>query len=316
MGFDPVRARLVVFAGNGGAILNDTWEFDSQSGAWRQPAIAGDAPSPRHRHETAVAADRGTLFFFGGLAPSGATNELWMLGPGFLPDTPRIAANGVINAFSGAAGAVSPGELVSIFGQGLGPIEGISFQFDPLTGRLPTSGPGVSVSWNGIPAAFYFARTDQLNVQAPYELVGASEAGLVVTVNGQASDSFAIPVAETHPGLFPRIWNEDGTINSPETPAAAGSIIVLYATGQGVTAPASLTGAFPVDVYPEPQAPSSLRIGGLDAELLFRGQAPGTSGVMQLNARLPAGLQPGVAIPVVLMVGSAESQEGVAVAVR
>lgn len=91
---------------------------------------------------------------------------------------------------------------------------------------------------------------------------------------------------------------------------------MLYATGQGVTNPGSPTEAFPVDVYPEPQAPTSLRIGGLDAALLFRGQAPGTSGVMQLNARLPAGLQSAVAIPVVLMVGSAESQGSVTVAVR
>jgi uncharacterized protein (TIGR03437 family) len=316
MGFDPARRRLVLFGGSGGAILNDTWEFDPQPNAWLQPVIAGNPPSPRQRHETTVAGDRGTVFFFGGLTPAGATNELWMLGPGFLPDTPQVAPNGVINAFSGEGGAVAPGELVSIFGQALGPIEGVIFQFDPLTGRLPTSGPGVSVTWNGIPAAFYFSRSDQLNVQVPYELAGASEASLVVTVNGQASDPGVIPVAPTHPGLFPRVWNQDGTVNSPENPAAAGSIVVLYATGQGVTAPASPTGAFPVDVYPEPQAPTSLRIGGLEAELLFRGQAPGTSGVMQLNARLPQGLAPSNALPVILSLGSVDSQPGVVIAVR
>jgi uncharacterized protein (TIGR03437 family) len=316
MGFDAIRGRLVLFGGTGNLIFNDTWEYEPAAASWRQAVIAGDPPSPRHRHETAAAVERGTIFFFGGLTASGATNELWMLGPGFAAEGPRIAANGVINAFSGAGGAAAPGELVSIFGEGLGPIHGVSFEFDPLTGRLPTSGPGVSVSWNGVAAPFYFARSDQLNVQTPYELAGASEASLVVTVNGVASEPAVIPVAATHPGLFPRVWNQDGTVNSAENPAAAGSIIVLYATGQGVTTPASLSGAFPVEIYPEPAAPTLLRIGGVEAEILFRGQAPGTSGVMQVNARVPLGVAPAAAVPVVLLIGSGESQAGVVVAVR
>jgi len=315
MAFDAVRGRLVLFGGSGNGLLNDTWEYDPRSGSWQQPVIAGDAPSPRHRHETALAGDPGTIFFFGGLTSSGATNELWMLGPGFLSNRPRIARNGVLNAFSGEGVAVAPGEIVSIFGDGLGPISGVSFNFDRQTGRLPTSGPGVSVTWNGVPAPLYYASSNQLNVQVPYELEGVSEASLVVTVNGQASDAVTIPVVPTRPGLFPRIWNEDGTVNSTDNPASAGSVIVLYATGQGVTSPRSPTGAFPIGVYPEPAATTLLRIGGFNAELLFRGQAPGTVGVLQINARAPVGLAPGV-VPVALSIGAGESQSGVALAVR
>ncbi len=316
MAFDTVRGRLVLFGGNGNGPLNDTWAYDPRAGSWQQPAIAGDPPSPRHRHEAAYAGDRGTIFFFGGMTATVATNELWMLGPVFVVDRPAIARNGIVNAFSGEGGAVSPGEVVSIYGAGLGPITGISFAFDQQTGRLPTSGPGLSVTWNGMPAPLYFARSDQLNVQAPYELEGSSEANVVVTVNGQSSDIVTIPVVATRPGLFPGIWNEDGTVNSPDNPAPAGSIVVLYATGQGITSPRSQTGAFPVDVYPEPQAPMSLRIGGIEAELVFRGQAPGTAGVMQVNARVPVGLGPAADLPVVLSVGSSESQAGVLLAVR
>jgi uncharacterized protein (TIGR03437 family) len=316
MGFDSIHGRLVVFGGNGSALLNDTWEYNPRSGAWRQPAVAGDSPSPRQRHETAVASDRGTIYFFGGLTAAGATNELWMVGPGFVLEAPRIAPGGVVDAFSGDGGGVAPGELISIFGEGLGPINGIGFEFDPLTGRLPTSGPGVIVTWNGMHAPFYFVRADQLNVQAPYELAGATEAVLVVTVNGQATAPVVIPVVATRPRLFPRVWNEDGTVNSPENPARPGSIIVVYATGQGVTDPPSPSGAIPAGVFPEPEAPTSLRIGGTEAEILFRGQAPGTAGVMQVNARLPMELPAPVEIPVVLRVGEAESQGGVRVVVR
>jgi uncharacterized protein (TIGR03437 family) len=107
----------------------------------------------------------------------------------------------------------------------------VTFGFDPQTGALPTSGPGVSVTWNGVPAPLYFASADQLNVQVPYEVASASEARLVLTVNGQSSEPVVTSVVATHPGLFPRVWNADGSLNSPENPAARGSVVVLYATG-------------------------------------------------------------------------------------
>ena len=315
MAFDAIRRRLVVFGGSGNSTLNDTWTFDPRSASWEQPAIAGDAPRPRHRHETAYASDRGTIFFFGGVTASGATNELWMLGPGFLFTRPEIAENGVVNAFSGQAGAVAPGEAVSIFGTGLGPDIGVGLAFDPQTGTLPTSESGVSATWNGIPAPLYFISAGQLNVQVPYELDGATEANLTITVSGQQSDTVTIPVAATKPGLFPRVWNQDGTANSPENPAMAGAVVVMYATGQGVTNPRSRTGAFPVGFSPEPQAAVSVRIGGIEAEILFRGQAPGTAGVTQINARVPGGLSSS-SNPIVVSIGTSQSQPGVFVHVR
>jgi uncharacterized protein (TIGR03437 family) len=237
-----------------------------------------------------------------------------MLGPAFISTGPELSRESVVNAFSHIGGAVAPGEIVTIYGNNLGPLNGVAFGFDPLTGQLPTSGPGVSVAWNEIPAPLYFARSDQLNVGVPYELEGASEARLTVTVNGLPSDPVPIPVIATHPGLFPAVWNQDGTLNSPDNPAAVGSIVVLYATGQGVTIPASRTGSYPdpaTGIYPAPLAGTALRIGGLVAELLFAGQAPGTAGVMQVNARIPFGIEPGSPVPVTLQVGLSESQPGV-----
>jgi len=298
MAFDAVRGRLVLFGGNGGGLLNDTWEFDPRAGSWQQTALSGPAPSPRHRHEAAYVTDRGFTVFFGGIASSGLTNELWMLGPSFVLGRPEVSAGGVVNAFSGEGGAVAPGEAVSIYGRDLGPINGIALGFDPITGLLPTSGPGVSVTWNGIPAPLYFVLADQLNVQVPYELDGATEARLVVTVNGQASDPVTVPVSPTRPGLAAQVWNQDASLNSPGNPAPVGSIIVLYATGQGVTRPPSRTGAFPAGgVYPESAAATSLTIGGIAAEILFQGQAPATTGLMQINARVQAESLPAPRFP-------------------
>jgi uncharacterized protein (TIGR03437 family) len=314
MAFDSMRNLLVLFGGFGGSILGDTWEYDPRPSAWSQPVLTGDRPTPRFRMETAYAADRGTVFFFGGSTDTGKTNELWMLGPGFAQTAPQISREAIGNAFSGESGAVAPGEIVSVYGTNLGPVEPVSFNLDPLTGRLPVSGPGLSAAWNGIPAPLYFAASGQINMQVPYELAGSEEASLQVTVLGQASQPVAIRVLPTHPGLFPRIWNADGSINSTETPASSGGIVVFYATGQGITNPASRTGAIPTGTLPEPAAPVTLTIGGVEAELLFRGQAPGTVGVMQINARVPEGLNG--TVPVVLTIGGRRSQSGVMLAIR
>ncbi len=79
--------------------------------------------------------------------------------------------------------------------------------------------------------------------------------------------------------------------------------------------PAMATRARPAaGIYPEPAAEATLTIGGQAAQLLFRGQAPGTAGVVQINAVLPSGIRSSAAI--VLKIGTAESQASVSVFVR
>lgn len=314
MVFDSARRRLVLFGGVGSGILNDTWEYDPLR-AWRQPLIEGPAPSPRSRHESAYASDRGTAFFFGGSTVAGLSSELWMLGPGFVSPRPEVSRAGVVNAFSGATGPLAPGEIVSIYGSGLGPVEGVAFAFDPLTGRLPASGPGVSVTFNGIAAPLYYAQSEQLNIQVPYELQGAESAELVVRVNGSASEPIQLRLAPSSPGLFPRPFHPDGSEVTLQRPASAGGIVTYFATGQGLTTPPSQTGSYPVNGFPEPAARTTLTIGGQPAEILFRGQAPGAAGVMQINARVPESSTDGE-LPVVLSIGESTSQPGVLIPVR
>ena len=90
--------------------------------------------------------------------------------------------------------------------------------------------------------------------------------------------------------------NQDGTLNSRDTPASRGSIVTLYATGEGVRHPG--------ESLASPVLPVSLTIGGKRAEILYAGAAPGFAGLMQINARVPA--SPGGAgfYPVLLTVGS------------
>ena len=319
MVFDAARSRIVLFGGSGSAAtLNDTWQFDAARTAWSELQPGGTVPAARSRHQSAYVPELSAAFYFGGnLDTGGKTNELWMYGPAAAPIPPRLTREGIVDAFSQRGGTVAPGELVSLFGSALGPAQGAPFQFDGETGLLPGSGGGVQVTFNGIPAPLLYADAGQINAQVPYELAGAQTAQIQVTVNGQRGDAIPYPVSATKPALLPRVFNQDGRENSAGAPARAGEIVVLFATGQGVTSPPSITGAVARGpAYPVPQAETRLLVGGVAAEILFRGQAPGTTGVMQVNARVPTGVAAGPAVPVVLEVGGVASQVGVNVAIR
>ncbi len=316
MVFDDNRKRLVLFGGLGGPALNDVWEYDPASPAWSQITPGGDAPTPRYRVESAFASDLGTAFFFGGQTIS-YTNDILLLSAASLspPAAPQIAPGGITDVFSGGGGPFAPGEIVAIYGTSLGPGAGVSSAFDPGSAPLRVASAGVSVAVNGKAAPLYYVSTGQVNVQIPYEVNGQPQASISVSYNGAASSAQAIPIVASAPRLYPGIFNQDGSLNSPDHPAAAGSIVILFATGQGVTSPPSVTGKVASAPYPGPVGPVRVLIGGLDAGILFAGQAPGTAGVMQVNATVPVGITASTA-DVSLIVGSAPGQKGVTLTVR
>jgi uncharacterized protein (TIGR03437 family) len=90
------------------------------------------------------------------------------------------------------------------------------------------------------------------------------------------------------------IVNQSGSVNSDSDPAQQGALLTLYATGEGLTDGANNTGQPAGTPLAHPRLPVTLTIAGLQAEVLFAGSAPGLIGVMQINARVPAGfLAPG-----------------------
>lgn len=294
--FDDARARLALFGGFGADLLGDTWEFNPAAGAWQTTALGGVSPAPRQRQESVYAPGIG-MIMFGGITASGNTNELWILG------TPALA---VVDAFSGAGGGVAPGEVVSIYGSALGPAAGVAQPFDAVSSRLPLTAAGVTVTWNNLPSPLYYVSAGQLNVQAPYELSGSTQATVSV-----AGANLTVPVTSVHPSVFPAVFNSDGSRNSPANPAARGSVIFFFATGQGVTVPASITGMAAIGSYPDPAATVTVS----NAEVVFKGQAPYTAGVMQINARLAPDAPVGDAVPIRLTVGGVAAQD-LAVAIR
>jgi uncharacterized protein (TIGR03437 family) len=228
----------------------------------------------------------------------------------------------VVNAASFAPSAVSPGEIVTIYGSNLGPSTLTTAQLDSTGQKLSTSVAGTQVFFDTDPAPIVYTSAGQASVIVPYSVQGKSAVNVLLVYNGALQDATPIIVAQSAPGIFTAdgkqaaALNQDTSYNSASNPAARGSTVVLFATGEGQTNPPGVDGQIANSVYPKPALPVSVTIGGQPASVAYYGAAPGlTAGLMQLNVVVPENIQPGNAA-VVLTVGTANSQDGVTVAVN
>lgn len=280
--FDERRRRMVLHGGSGNQVFNDTWEFDPAAGLWEKLGI--QAPSPRHRLQGEYAPGVETIYFFGGIAGSLPTADLLAL---------SVAQPPLVNAFSQSKGAQAPGALATLYGSGLGPATGVVAQLDAATGRLPELLGGVSIRVNGFPAPLLYAQAGQLNFQIPYE-IPVGPASVEVRVNGVAKPVVVVPIAAASPGLHGAAYR-------------TANVLTFYATGVGRTNPPSPTGALSTEPYPQPLGAVGLRIGGREARILFAAIAPGTAGVLQVNAEIPGGIALGASVEAALRIGDSES---------
>jgi uncharacterized protein (TIGR03437 family) len=241
---------------------------------------------------------------------------------------PQPVVNAVTNAASYDTLAVSPGEIVSIWGAGLGPAAGANLTLDSNS-LVETSLLGTQVLINGDPAPLTYAGAGQVNAVVPYEVASATTANVVVVYQGNASATFAIPVAAARPGIFTHtgsgtgqgaILNQDQSVNGVSSPAARGSWISIYATGEGVTTPPGVDGrvsGYKGTPLPKTKAACSATIGGQTANVNYCGEAPYfTAGVLQVNAQVPDSISPGSSVPVTITVGGVTSQANVTIAVQ
>ncbi|MGI8742274.1 MAG: IPT/TIG domain-containing protein [Bryobacteraceae bacterium] len=204
------------------------------------------------------------------------------------PVTPPVALETIVNAASLAAGPVAPGEIVTIYGAG----------FDATQ---------TQVLFDGTPATLFYAGDSQINCQVPYGLPPGAASTVSIRIKGAPVASLPVNVVAANPGIFTvsqgkgqiAAANEDGSYNSTANPALRGSVITVYATGDG-----------------QNNTEVNLTIGGYAAALLYAGPAPGYPGLMQVNARVPSGFLPPGSQAVVLAIGKAQSQAGVTLAVQ
>lgn len=137
----------------------------------------------------------------------------------------------------------------------MGPDDGVTAT-PSASGLLPTQLAGVQVFFDGVAAPLYYAQSQQVNVQAPFELANPTTQIRIVYHN-QATWASTVAVQPAAPGIFHAdggdsaqalLLNQDGTYNSAANPAPRGSVVALWGTGGGAIAPAGITGGFtPLD---------------------------------------------------------------------
>ncbi|MBI3282247.1 MAG: SBBP repeat-containing protein, partial [Acidobacteria bacterium] len=237
----------------------------------------------------------------------------------------RMAVSGVASAASYAGGGVAPGEIIFFTGNGIGPQSVATLVLD-ANGRVSPSLAGVRVLFDGVPAPVIYVSSGQGSVIVPYSVAGKPTTQMVVEYEGNRSAALTLNVQPAKPALFSAtqtgrgqgaILNQDFGYNSAQNPAAKGSYVMLYGTGEGQTNPPGVDGSVAAAApFPRPVGAVSVKIGGLDANLIYAGAAPGQiAGLFQINAQIPEGVASGDQ-PVVVTIGTASSQPGLTVAVR
>jgi uncharacterized protein (TIGR03437 family) len=242
------------------------------------------------------------------------------------PPAPEIARDGIVNAACYTGQAVAPGEIVLLFGSGLGPPE-LLLALPDGSRQMPLALSGIRVLFDGSQAPLLYVQDNQLSVIVPYTVSGNSNVQVQVESQGVLSLPATLEVLPSWPCLFTldgsgrgpaAVLNQDGTVNTPANPAPRGSVVSLYATGGGDLEPQTLAGLLaPFDPLHRVRLPVSVTLGGVPASVEYAGASPGlVTGLVQINVRIPDSIAPGPSLPVSLLVGARRTQPAVTIAVR
>ncbi len=228
---------------------------------------------------------------------------------------PQLNPKGTVSQ-SNYTTAISPGELISFFGQNLaGASETASPPWPAILGNT-------CVTVNNQPIPLSMVSANQINAQIPPGLAPGTYPAVVRALDRHAAPqgSPIVTVAKYAPSVFvdpvsgqAAIYYEDGSPVTPQHPATRDQRLVLYAAGLGAThgdltagqlSPANATTTQAVSVYfgnpGYSQSPIVVEWSGL---------APGMIGVYQVNLYVPGTHMKGDHLPVTIRVGGVSSPQ-------
>jgi uncharacterized protein (TIGR03437 family) len=221
-------------------------------------------------------------------------------------------------------GPVAPNEIVSVFGQGLGPQEPTAFSAKSVT--VDTVLANTQVLFNGTAAPMLSTQNGQVNTIVPAGVAGLADVLMRVLYNGKISAPYVVAITESSPALYAldgsgegqgAILNSDLTVNSRSNRAARGSWIVLYGTGGGLGETVAPDGEILTEAVTL-RLPVEVTVNRALAEVIWAGYPAGSvQGVVQVNVWLP--MDPRIVFgewPVVLKIGDQQSGDYITVAIE
>jgi uncharacterized protein (TIGR03437 family) len=250
-------------------------------------------------------------------------------------NAPAITA--VANSASYQTGTVSPGEIVSIFGQNLGPTTPVQLTDANSDGFADTSVGGINVLIDGKAAPIIYASNSQVNAQVPYDVTLGTARTVSIAYGAGPAAQAQVDIVAAVPGIFTLdssgsgaavVLNYDSvthnySVNAKTNPAKIGQIVVFFLTGEGDYAAATYpveTGLMVASAAPQISPSPTISIGGavaLPADLSYAGPIPTCIlGLVQINVAVPQGATSGDAVPVTVTIGAASTQAGVTMSVH
>jgi len=223
---------------------------------------------------------------------------------GCVPNQPCYTAASIANAAANVTGYYSPNSFLSIYGTNLSYVTKPIGPSDIASGQLPWALPGteVAVLMNGIPGYIYYVSPNQVNVLVPLLLIPGP-----VTIQLENRSIYGPPVQIMLSAAAPALFQLDASnvlathgngppLVTPDSPAQPNEIVVLYATGLGVTSPAPICGTLPEDAWPLADLKDfQIELNGVAVDpklVLYAGDAPGFAGLFQINLKLPPDCPP------------------------
>ena len=192
----------------------------------------------------------------------------------------------VVNSASYQAGAVAPGEILTLFGANL---------------------DGSRATIDGLVAPSLYSTPTQSGIIVPFAAASKVSVELILERNGLQSYPLRLRTAKASPGIYTldgsgkgpaAALNQDNSLNSRANPALSSSVIVLYATGLGELDAPAIDGATALSASLAKVFRDGLFIATLDGEtvsVLYAGAAPGLiHGAAQINLALPPSLSAGL----------------------
>lgn len=232
-----------------------------------------------------------------------------------------------VNAATSLVRPLSPGMIATLYPLASATQFGANTQTNSNT-TWPTSMGDIQVTVNGTPAPIDYISPGQINFFVPQNtpVNTNAEVEVIQMSTGQVLGAEQAQVAALAPGLFTTcqanqtgnlrevcVLNQDNTVNSSSNPAARGSVVQIFGTGQGPVssppadgAPASSStlsvtqGTARVIMntcYTDecgPAQPGDVGTSGSASSswVPFSGLAPGFVGLWQVNAQIPMAVPP------------------------
>ncbi len=226
---------------------------------------------------------------------------------------PFIAPAGIMSA-AGATpdGTMSPGSVISIYGNSLAPALQVA-----ATNPLPQTLGNVTVTIGNYILPLLFVSPAQINAQLPSELADGNYT-LLVQQTGQPDVSGQLTVSRDAPGVFTQTnaqqqplvlaLHQDGTMVTFDSPAIHGETISLYGTGFGPYATTVVDGFF-VPATPAVSLSDAvmLNVGPVVKAPDFAGAAPGMVGMTLVQMKITDDIPSGTTVNLVVMVNNKPS---------